>query len=129
MTRAHQLGELQLAIMQILWSADEATVAIVHRELQPERDLAHTTVATMLSKMEKKGVVAHRSEGRQFVYRATVSQAQVNRSMVSELTQRLFEGSPAALVSHLLTRSDIDPGELRRIREMIEASEEGQSPR
>ena len=123
MTRAHQLGELQLAIMRILWSEGEATVATVHRLLQPDRELAHTTVATMLSKMEKKGVVAHRAEGRVYVYRATVTQAEVNRSMVSDLTERLFGGSSAALVSHLLDREDIDPAELRRIRDMIEGKD------
>lgn len=124
MSKAHQLGELQLAIMRILWKEGEATVATVHRLLRPERELAHTTVATMLSKMEKKGVVAHRSEGRLYVYRSTVTEAEVHRSMVSELTERLFDGSSAALVSHLLGREDIAPGELRRIREMIDGSDE-----
>ena len=71
MTRSIQLGDLQLAIMRELWRAGEATVATVHAALQDERGLALTTIATMLSKMEKKGVVEHRSEGRQYVYRAT----------------------------------------------------------
>ena len=95
MTTNHQLGDLQLAIMRVLWDRGEATVAEVHRALQEERGLAHTTIATMLSKMERKGVVRHRRKGRQFVYRSTVSEAEIHRSMVSELTQRLFAGNAA----------------------------------
>jgi len=120
MTRSHQLGDLQLAIMRVLWKAGEATVADVHEALRTERGLALTTIATMLSKMEKKGVVEHRSEGRHYVYRPTVSEEQVHRSMVSELTERLFAGDAAALVNHLLTAQEIDADELARITALIE---------
>ena len=120
MTRSHQLGDLQLAIMRVLWAQAEATVAQVHQELEPERGLALTTIATMLSKMEKKGIVTHRSEGRVFVYLPTISEEDVHRSMVADLTERLFEGSPAMLVNHLLTKQEIDAGELAEIRRLIE---------
>ena len=123
MSRTHQLGELQLEIMRVLWSAREATVAEVHVALQPRRELAPTTVATMLSKMEKKGVVDHRTEGRQFVYRPTVPEVDVHRSMVGDLTRKLFGGDPTALVHHLLNEQEIDPAELESIRRMVEASE------
>lgn len=124
MSPTHQLGDLQLAIMRVLWTKREATVAAVHQALKPERGLALTTIATMLSKMEKKGVVKHRSEGRQFVYAPAVSEEAVTRSMVSEFTERLFQGDPKALVSHLLSAGEIDPDELQTIRAMIEAKAE-----
>ena len=95
----HTLGELQHAIMRILWSTGEATAGAVHETLYPERGLAPTTIATMLRKMEDKGVVEHRVEGRQFVYRPTVSEMEVRSSMVGELLDRLFAGDPAALVA------------------------------
>lgn len=117
----HQLGDLQLAIMRVLWERDEATAADVHGALVEERGLAPTTIATMLSKMERKGVVRHRTEGRQFVYRPTVSEEAVHRSMVSELTERLFAGRAAALVNHLLNEQEIDAQELAEIRRLIEA--------
>ena len=82
------LGNLQHAIMEVLWSAGEATASDVHRALQAERGLAPTTIATMLSKMERKGVVSHRTDGRRFVYRATVSRDEVRRTMLGELTDR-----------------------------------------
>jgi len=61
------LGELQHAIMTVLWERGEATTGDVHEALRAERGLAFTTIATMLRKMEDKGVVTHRAEGRQFV--------------------------------------------------------------
>ncbi|MDA1264024.1 MAG: BlaI/MecI/CopY family transcriptional regulator [Planctomycetota bacterium] len=120
MSTRHQLGDLQLAIMRVLWSRTEATVNEVHRELEDARGLALTTIATMLKKMELKGVVNHRTEGRQFVYRPTIDAAAVNRTMVSELTDRLFGGSAAALVNHLLTEGEIDASELTELRQRIE---------
>ena len=77
----------------------------------------------MLSKMEKKGVVSHRAEGRQFVYRPEIDEADVHKSMVAELTERLFDGDVTALVTHLLTEQEIDPGELTRLRAAIAAEE------
>jgi len=126
MRTSHTLGELQLAIMRVLWEREEATVALVHAVLPGDRAL--TTIATMLSKMEKKGVVSHRTEGRQFVYLPTVSEDAVTRSMVAELTQRLFRGNVTELVSHLLQDQEIDGPELDRLRTLIERCEaEGDS--
>src|ERR1044071_7133722 len=120
---AHHLGDLQLAIMRVLWSHGEATVADVHEELEAERGLALTTIATMLTKMEKKGVVEHRAEGRRFIFRPTVSEGQVRRTMVSDLTSQLFRGDVTALVNHLLSEHDIEPGELAQLRALIAARE------
>lgn len=120
----HTLGALQHAIMQVLWQRQEATSADVHRALYDERKLAPTTIATMLRKMEDKGVVSHRQEGRIFVYRATVSEHEVQQSMVNEIVDRLFSGDPAALVSHLIEESSIDSSELERLRQAINSVEE-----
>jgi predicted transcriptional regulator len=119
-SRVYQLGDLQYAIMRILWDRGEATTADVHAALLDERGLAPTTIATMLSKMEKKGVITHRTEGRQYVYRALVEERDVRRSMVSELIRRAFQGDAAALVNHLLNELDIDPEELDRLKDMID---------
>ncbi len=119
MAKTHTLGDLQLAIMRVLWANQEATVAQVHEALYPERGLAPTTVATMLVKMERKGVVQHRSEGRRFVYSPTVSEAKVQRTMVGELTERLFGGDVTALVSHLLSEHDTNADELEELKRLI----------
>lgn len=118
--RKHQLGDLQLAIMRILWRDGEATVRQVQEALAPSRPLALTTVATMLTKMEGKGVVGHRAEGRRYVYWPLVSQRQVRRSMVRRLTEGLFAGDALAVVSHLLSERDIPADELAELKRMIE---------
>ena len=123
MSDANELTDLQLAVMRVLWDRGEATVTDVQQALQPDRDLAQTTVATLLSRLEKKGTVTHRTEGRQYVYRALVSEGTVRRSMVAELNERLFGGDVAAMVSHLLGAAEIDPAELDRIKAFIEAKE------
>lgn len=124
MSTIHKLGDLQLSILQVLWRQGEATVAEVHADLQPERGLAPTTIATMLTKMEKKGVVSHRTEGRRFVYQPEVSESEVCQTMVGTLTDQLFRGRPAALVSYLLSEHEIDPQELTRLRQLMDQLEE-----
>jgi len=119
----HTLGELQHAIMRLLWARDEATVAEVHEALFDERGLAPTTIATMLRKMEDKGVVAHRIEDRHFVYQATVTEDEVRSTMVGELLDRLFAGDPAALVSHLVADHGIDEEEIERLRTLLQSTE------
>src|SRR5262245_37848673 len=119
METSHHLGDLQLAIMRVLWNRGEATVAEVHETLEPERGLALTTRATMLAEMEKKGVVDHRADGGRFIFRPLVSESQGRRSMVADLTSQLFRGDVTALVNHLLSEHEIDARELAQLRELI----------
>ncbi len=116
------LGELQYAIMRVLWEEGEASVSAVWESLPERHQRALTTIATMLSKMERKGVVRHRSEGRHFIYLPTVTEAEVHRTMVAELTERLFQGDAAALVAHLIEEQDIERGELERLQKVIRAA-------
>ena len=120
------LTDLQFAIMRILWERAEATVLDVQTRIRPERDLAQTTIATLLSRLEKRGVVEHRLDGRQFVYRPLVTEQDVRRSMVSELTTLLFDGSSAALMTHLLRSREMEPGDLDRVKRMIAEAEGGE---
>jgi predicted transcriptional regulator len=122
MSDQHNLTALQLSIVRVLWERGEATVTDIWEALHDERGLAQTTLATMLSRLERRGVVTHRTQHRQFVYRALVTEAEVQHSMVSELTSRLFEGDVSALVSHLITAQDVSPGDRQRIREMLNAA-------
>jgi predicted transcriptional regulator len=122
MGRSQPLGDLQLAILQVLWQRSEASVAEVHEALHDERGLALTTIATMLRKLEDKGIVRHRENGRQFVYRAVVASEQVHRRMVGDLVERLFEGDPLKLVNHLLREGEIEPSELDDLRGEIDAA-------
>lgn len=125
--REVRLADLQLAIMRRLWQRGEAAVSDVHADLLAERGLATTTIATMLVKMEKKGLVTHRVEGRRYIYRPLVSEREVRRSMVSEIKDRLFEGDAVALVSHLLSEHDVDSDEIEELRNLIARHEREES--
>jgi predicted transcriptional regulator len=120
-----QLTDLQLDIVRVLWSEGEATVAEVRDQLPASRDLATTTVATVLSRLEKQNVVTRRLDGRQYVYRPTVTEHQVRRSMVADLVGSLFEGDPAALVSHLVSDAELEDGDLERVRALLQTDEGG----
>ena len=114
------LTGLQLSLLQVLWDREEASTQEVWEALSAQRGLALTTVATLLSRLERKGIVSHRQVGRQYVYRASVTRAEVRRSKVRDLTETLFGGDAAALVSHLVRAEDVDDGELQRIRTLLE---------
>lgn len=105
--------------MKALWARAEANVAEIRQALPGGADLAYTTVATMLRKMEGRGLVRHRVEGRTFLYTAAVAQDQVSGGMAEHVLDRLFGGSVEALVSHLLTRREVSRDELSRLRKLI----------
>jgi BlaI family transcriptional regulator, penicillinase repressor len=117
--RVYRLGDLQLRIMKILWSDGPSTVGHVHEQLGAEK-LAYTTIATMLRKMEDRGLVRHRRQGRRFIYAAAISVDAVTRSMTDDLVERLFEGSLADAVSHLLTVREVSREELDELEQMIQ---------
>ncbi|MBL9077017.1 MAG: BlaI/MecI/CopY family transcriptional regulator [Planctomycetes bacterium] len=119
------LGELQLAILRTLWQRGDSAVADVHEALR-DRGLALTTIATMLRKMEEKGLVAHRENGRQFLYRARVAPDLVQKNLVSELVSRLFDGDPLELVNHLLRQGEIELAELDDLRRKVAEAERNQ---
>ena len=101
-TEKLRLGDLQLRIMQVLWEHGTATVADVHDRLEDGAGLAYTTIATMLRKMEDRGLVGHSQDGRKFIYTAAVAEADVTRTMADDIVDRLFEGSVPGIVHHLL---------------------------
>jgi predicted transcriptional regulator len=129
MESPQKLGDLQLAILRVLWAHGEATVTDVHEALEAERGLAPTTIATMLTKLEKKGVVGHRSEGRRFIYTPQVSEGEVRRSMVAGLTSQLFRGDVGALVNHLLSEHPISADELTELQGLIAARAGEEEPK
>ncbi len=114
-----QLTELQIAVLRLLWEQGELTVAQIWEKLYPERKLAQTTVATIVARLQRRRILARRTKDKQFVYRALVSEADVQHSMVSELTERLFAGDVTALVSHLLSARDMSPGDVAHLRKML----------
>ncbi|MGA8278861.1 MAG: BlaI/MecI/CopY family transcriptional regulator [Rhodanobacteraceae bacterium] len=117
------LSELQIALMRVLWQRGETSTADVAIELAEQRGLKHTTIATLLTRLEKRGVVARRRDGRQFFYRALVAEADVRRSMVAGLLDTLFAGDAEELVAHLVQESEIAAGDLAKIKRRLAREE------
>jgi len=110
------LSDLQLALMRVFWSRPEASAADVVAAIRTTRPLAHTTIATLLVRLEKRGFLVASREGRQVTYRAAVSQQDVRRSMVSSLLAGLFGGDARGLLSHLVDQRRIGAEELAEVR-------------
>jgi len=124
-----KLSGRQLAIMRVLWDRGEGTVADVQQALDLEKPLAYSTVATVMSRMKDKGLLVHRSEGRVFHFRPAISENGAGSSMIGELVDRVFGGSPAELVNHLLKSEHVDSTELTRIRKIVRQHEKKNAQR
>jgi predicted transcriptional regulator len=115
-----QLSDQQLAFMRVLWDRGEATAQDVQIALAEQgHALAPTTVATVLGRLERKGLVGHRRSGRQFVYRARAGEQEIRRSMLARLTDFFFGGDPDALVSHLTAGRGLGEADLEEVRRLI----------
>src|SRR3954465_2896278 len=113
-----RLTALQLAVMRVLWSRDEASVTDVQRAMTGRR-LAQTTVATMLVRLETPGLVSHRAEGRQYVYRSRVSPADVRETVTRELLRNLFDGDVTAFVTQLLDSRKLTREEVADLQRLV----------
>lgn len=121
MTEGPHLTELQFAILRVLWARGEVSVADVFRTLCDERGLAQSTIATVIGRMEKRGILTRRWVERQYLYSPVYTEEEVRRSMVADLTALLFGGSSAALVSHLVEAREIAQGDLDEVRALLDA--------
>ena len=118
-----RVGAVQLRILRVLWEQERATARQITEELARGKPAAHSTVQTLLRKLEAKGAVGHHVEDRTFVFYARVTEEEVTRGAARELIGRLFDGQAAGLVAYLLRNESISPEELRELRRLIDRKE------
>jgi predicted transcriptional regulator len=116
--RSPTLTDGEARLMAVLWDRKSATVSNVVAALKPRG--TYSTVQTMLRILEQKGYVTHSKEGRAFVYQPVIDQKQARRRALSHLVSRLFNNSPSLLVLNVLEDERIDPGELERLKKILE---------
>ena len=116
------LGERELDVMAVLWETGSGTVAEVRERLPA--DLAYTTVLTILRNLEAKGLVRHEGEGKAHRYFPAVERGAARRSAISRLLDKLFHGSPEALVAQLVSDRAIAPAALERLSRELQAEQE-----
>ena len=115
-----KLSQAQIELMKVLWQQDGLSVSQVHEQLNEHKPLALTTVATMLKRLQEKGIVSHEKVGRQYLYTAQVSEQQVRSSMLGNLLNHLFDGEPEALVHHLVDQEQVSAEDLQKIRDLLD---------
>jgi predicted transcriptional regulator len=120
--KSEQMTPLELEIMQVLWETGPATVQTVQRQLK--RELAYTTVQTMLTVLHRKGRVKRTLKDKAYVYRSAVSCKKFTAHAVRELIDRLFGGSAEGLVINLLQEKRLTPQKLAALHALIEKGDD-----
>jgi len=115
-----ELSPAQREIMQIVWDRGEVTASDVREILSQQRDVARTTVRTLLERMEEKGWLKHREGGRTYFYSAAQPRGATVAQKVLEVVDGVCGGSPEALVNALLDSRGLTRSELARIRSMLD---------
>ena len=118
--RLPALGAQELAIMKVVWRLKDASVRDVYETMRERRSVAYTTVMTMMNPLEGKGYLKKQLDGRAFRYRPAVPEQRVVGTMVREFVERVFDGGAGALLTHLVTDSNLTDEERRRLRRLID---------
>jgi len=113
------LTEVELELMTILWRLGEGSVAEVIEQLPKGRDLAYTSVSTILRILEQKDVLKTRKEGRGHIYIPVLTKSDYEAKTVRHVVDRIFDGTPVALVRQLLDSVEVDEKEIAEIKKLI----------
>ena len=114
------LGALQKAIMETVWELGEATVQQVLGRIGRDKGLAYTTVLSAMQKLEKRGWLRHREEGRAYIYLPTRSREEESKSSLRKFIATVFGGDPLVLFQHLLDDEELSSTDLAALKKMIE---------
>jgi len=120
--KTERLTPLELEIMQVLWETGAANVQTVQQQLK--RELAYTTVQTMLNILHRKGKVKRALKDRAYYYKPAVSRRQVVKQAVNDLVEHLFGGSVENLVMSLVETKHLTAEKMTRLNKLLEESEE-----
>jgi predicted transcriptional regulator len=114
------LGELQRAVIEVVWELGEASVHQVRKQLALKKKLAYTTVLTAMQKLEKAGWLRHRNEGKTYVYIPTRTREEAGAKSVRKFMERIFDGNALLMFQHLMRQSKLTDEELEELRKMID---------
>jgi predicted transcriptional regulator len=114
----------ELAIMKVVWRMDKATVRDVYEALREGRQIAYTTVMTMMRILEEKGYLKKSAADRAHVYRPAKPRQQVIGGMVREFLDRVFDGASDPLLLHLARDNKLTDKQRRLVKQLIEETDE-----
>ena len=123
-----KLSDANYEIMRIIWELGDATVPQVLERLNSARSepIKRSSVQVQMTRLEEYGWLKHREDGRSYIFSATVPRDPAHRSIVSDLKERVFEGSAARLMQCLLSEKNPDDREIAEIKALIHRYEEEQ---
>lgn len=114
------LTEVELEFMTELWALGEGTVRDVLARLAPDRDLAYTSAATILRIMEQKEFVTSEKRGKTFIYRPVLAKDAYQAKTLRDLSEKLFDGTPASMVARLVDDQGMTEDALAEIRALLD---------
>ena len=118
------LGESEMEILHHVWDLGEATVKDVHERILKDREVAYTTVMTIMKNLYNKGVLKYHKEGAAYVYAPAQKQENVQSRLIDILVDKVFKGSTAALVQTLVKNENLSESERKEIRKLIDDMED-----
>jgi len=119
--RPPTIPDSELDVLNVLWDRGQATVREVLEMLRAVgRQWSYATVATLLDRLETKGVVASDRSALAFVYRPVITSQEVRQKRINTLVEQLYQGEPGLLVLHLLKSHPLDPRQAMEVRAVLE---------
>ena len=115
--KSQHLTPLELEIMDVLWETGPANVQVVQQKLK--RELAYTTVQTMLNILQRKGKVKRTLKDRAYFYRPSITREKAISKQVIDVVDRLFGGSAESLVMSLMETKHLTPEKLARLQKLV----------
>lgn len=119
------LGETEMEVLQHVWTLGSATVGDVHARVLETREVAYTTVMTVLKKLASKGYLTYERDGNAYVYSAAKPPDEVRADILGGLLDKVFQGSRASLVQTLVRREPLTEAEAARLREIVDSIQPG----
>lgn len=113
------LTETELEMMSILWNVNEGTVHDVLEGLPKNRNLAYTSVSTILRILEKKGFLKSRKDGKAHIYKPSLKRADYEARTVRHVVQNVFQGEKIGLVRQLIGSSDLSLEEIEELKRLL----------
>ena len=121
--KSKTLTEQELEIMKVVWELQTATVREVYEILLRRRNIAYTTVMTMMNILEEKGYLKKRADDKAYLYRPTKAKAKVIRAMLQDFVNRVFNGSAQPLLVQLVKDRHLSGKDLEEIGRQIREAE------
>ena len=120
-----ELTVVELEMMNVIWRIGPCSVAQVLEQLLPQRELAYTSVSTIVRILEQKGYVTSAKQGRGHVYDAAVSKESYQAQSLKRIVRSVFDGAPSLLVQRLLASETLTPEELTQIQGLLRETAKG----